>query len=408
MNRDNIILHVDMDAFFAAIEQRDHPELRGKPVVVGSPPNRRGVVSTCSYEARRYGIHSAMPSRTAYGRCPHAVFMPVRGQHYRDVSRQIMKIFQQFTPVIEKVSIDEAFLDATSVVKRWRDAHELALALKQKILDETQLTCSVGIAPNKFLAKLASDMNKPDGLTITPFTNREIEKFLAPLPVERIWGVGATTANKLKNYGIHTIADLQACTVEQLVRLLGKRGGEHLHKLAFGVDDRKVETENEEKSVSHEETFARDVLDQTLLRQTLIELAERVGVRLRSLDKKCRTAFIKVRFADFTTITRQLSWELPTNSERSLVTSAMKLWKRENIEKPVRLLGFGVANLTAPKDVGAQPELFDLENQKTKDEQRLDRAIDSLRKQFGHGIITHAVTDVSLKRRRTECLTAIE
>ncbi len=389
MTPQRTILHVDMDAFFAAIEQLDHPELRGKPVVVGSPPNRRGVVSTCSYEARKYGIHSAMPSRTAYGRCPHAIFVPVRGERYRQVSRQVMEVFHSFTPLVEQVSIDEAFLDVTSVLKRWADAVVLARELKTRIREKTGLTGSVGIAPNKFLAKLASDMDKPDGLTVTPFEPGAIREFLAPLPVARLWGVGRSTAAKLKTYGIQTVHHLQERPLDQLIRLLGENHGRHLHRLAFGLDDRPIETEQEEKSISHEETFVKDVVDGGVLRKTLIDLAERVGTRLRKLNRKCRTAFIKVRFEDFTTITRQRSRDTPTSAERTLVKMALDIWQGENVWRPVRLIGFGVSNLTDVDAPGEQPELFDDIGEAENDEaqERLDAAVDELRGKFGRDII---------------------
>lgn len=394
MSAGRTILHVDMDAFFAAIEQLDHPELRGKPVVVGSPPNRRGVVATCSYEARKYGIRSAMPSRTAYGRCPHAIFVPVRGARYREVSGQVMAVFHEFTPWVEKVSIDEAFLDVSGVLARWPDAVALARALKKRLREQVYLTGSVGVAPNKFLAKIASDMDKPDGLTVTPFDPESIRDFLAPLPVGRLWGVGKSTEDRLKTYGIHTVAQLQERPVAQLIRVLGENHGRHLQRLAFGIDDRPLEMETEEKSVSHEETFAHDVVDGALLRRTLIELAERVGTRLRRLERKCRTVFIKIRFGDFSTITRQKSWEVPTSAERALVKAALDLWERESVRRPVRLIGMGVSNLTGTDAEPEQPELFDLtETVEDEADGRLDEAVDELRRKFGPNIIRRGISN---------------
>jgi DNA polymerase-4 len=386
-----MILHVDMDAFFAAIEQRDRPELRGLPVIVGATPQQRGVVATASYEARRFGIHSAMSSRTAAQRCPQAIFVPPRHDHYQAVSGQVMAILQRATPEIEPVSIDEAFLDVTGAVTSLAGARQLALHLQETLRSELALTGSVGLAPNKFLAKLASDMHKPDGLTVAPFAEPAILAFLAPLPVSRIWGVGPATAETLERRGIRTIGDLQQRPMADLVRLLGPSAGPHIHRLAFGMDDRKVDpTPQEEKSISHEETFAQDTADRDLLRRCLLDLVEKVGRRLRRSGLRAGTTQVKLRFADFRTISRQQSLSLATSADRDLRRSATTILDRIDLPQPVRLIGFGVAAL---QDQDRDPEsrqlrLFeDAEHLEAQRNAALDRAVDELRGRFGEDIL---------------------
>ncbi len=385
------ILHVDMDAFFAAVEQRDHPEWRGKPVVVGSPPDKRGVVATCSYEARRYGIHSAMPSRTAYRLCPHAIFVPVRGQCYSDVSDQLMEIFHSFTPWVEQVSIDEAFLEVAGALKLYPDPVAVARALKQRIREQLRLTASVGVASNKFLAKLASDMNKPDGLTVVPTAPEAVLAFLAPLPIRRIWGVGAKTAEQLNKLGIHTIGDLQKFDLTTLVRFVGQSLAMHLYRLARGIDDRTIVTDREEKSISNEETFEHDLRDREQVRTTLIMLTEKVGRRLRKAGKMACTGQLKLRYEDFTTITRQQPFSRPTCSDAILLKTALELFERAANERPVRLVGFGVTNLGTPEEFeDRQLKLFPDENDgplSTERQAALDQALDELRDKFGKNII---------------------
>ena len=436
------ILHLDMDAFFAAVEQLDDPALRGLPVVVGSPPNARGVVSTCSYEARKFGVHSAMPSRTAYQLCPQAVFVRPRMERYAEISRQVMAIMESVTPELEQVSVDEAFLDVTGVLKRWPSAAAIARHLKKRIHDEirpaspveakidpksppsgwplaqhqgqaalsgqavTGLSASVGVAPNKFLAKLASDLHKPDGLTIAPFEPEAIREFLKPLPVGKIWGVGKVTEAELHNVGIRTIGDVQARSEADLARLLGSAGaGAHIWHLARGEDDRRVESGDVvEKSISNETTFGEDCADFAIQRQTLLELAELVGRRLRAAGKVAGTVQIKVRFSDFRTITRQCPLRPPGAGDTELIRLALDLFAREKVTKPVRLLGFGTANLAeagAESAVPAAPVQLSLfaEDEDGATGQRaagapggeararLDRTVDELRQKFGTDIL---------------------
>lgn len=384
------ILHVDMDAFYAAIEVLDHPEWRGLPLVVGSPPDQRGVVSTCSYEARRYGIHSAMPSRTAGKLCPRAIFVPVRMERYAEVSARIMAILEEFTPLVEPLSLDEAFLDVGGALGIWGDAVTLARELKARIRTRTGLTASVGVAPNKFLAKMASDINKPDGLTVVPVTEPGIMEFLAPLPVTKMWGIGKVTGARLAKKGIRVVAQLQALDRAALERLFGKAGAADIADLARGRDSRPVVTHWEEKSISNEHTFARDEADLERVRQRLLELAEEVGGRLRKSGKLARTAQIKLRFGDFSTITRQTSFPAAINSDRELIACALLLFERERVKRAIRLVGFGVSKLVAPDQAApAQQELFaELSGRGPAGRNRkLDQAVDKLRHSFGSAAI---------------------
>jgi DNA polymerase-4 len=375
-----------MDAFFAAIEVLDHPEWTGKPLVVGSPRDQRGVVSTCSYEARKFGIHSAMPSRTAGRLCPHAIFVEPRMGRYSEISGQIMTVFEEFTPLVEPLSLDEAFLDVNGALHIWGDAVAIAQELKTRIRSRIGLTASVGVASNKFLAKIASDMNKPDGLTVVPLSEPEIMAFLAPMPVTKIWGVGKVSAARLDKAGIHLIGQLQALSPAMMESLFGSAGARDMEDLVRGRDDRPVNTHWVEKSISNEHTFDRDEPDPDRVRQRLLELVEEVGGRLRGAGKLARTAQIKVRFGDFSTITRQMSFPAAMDTDRDLIHGAFTLFDRERIGRPIRLIGYGVHNLITPEQAApVQPDLFadtfaapvDRRNKK------LDQAVDSLRKTFG-------------------------
>lgn len=382
------ILHIDMDAFYAAVELLDHPELRGQPVVVGSPPDKRGVVSTASYEARQYGIRSAMPSRTAGRLCPHAVFLPVRMDRYLEVSEQVMAVIESFTPVYEQISVDEAFLDLAGVLRRWKTGRALAVALKARIRDELKLTASVGVAPNKFLAKLASDLKKPDGLLVAPDEPEAIAAFLAPLPVSRIWGVGKVTEARLLECGIRTIADVQRLRPDTLAGYVGESLAAHMIELAWGRDDRAVVTEYEAKSISSETTFDEDCRDPEVVRQTLIEQVEHVGHRLRAEDKRARIGHLRLRFEDFTTITRQMRLPRPTHADRDLVQCAAELFSREKVKRPVRLVGFGTSGFGEGDERQGELALgpFEREPEPAKVD-RLDQAVDRLREKFGRAAV---------------------
>ncbi|NLY29951.1 MAG: DNA polymerase IV [Firmicutes bacterium] len=338
------IMHVDMDSFFAAVEQRDNPELRGKPVIVGGTrDSKRGVVSTCSYEARKYGVHSAMPIAQAVKLCPHGIFIPGNHKKYAAVSKQIRAVFYEFSPAVEIVSIDEAFLDMTGCEHLYETLEDLGRAVKERIRETVSLTASVGIGPNKFIAKLASDHRKPDGLVVIP--PEEVWDWLAPFPVKKVWGIGQKTAEVLASWQIHTIADLRRCSQESLIRQFGKQGLT-LYQLARGIDHRAVEPESETKSLGRETTFAEDIAAISKLRQVLADLAAEVGYRLRQHELWARTITLKLRYDDFTTITRSTSLPEPVNNDDDIFNTAHRLLVDNIGRRPVRLLGVYVSQLT--------------------------------------------------------------
>jgi len=323
MAPERIIIHVDMDAFFAAVEQRESPALRGRPVVVGADPKGgrgRGVVSTCSYEAREFGIRSAMPISEAWRRCPDAVYLPVNGALYARESRRIRAILGSFTPDVEPVSIDEAFLDVTHSLHLFaRTKRGLAERIQQRIADETGLTASLGVAPSKMVAKIASDLEKPRGIVVVE--PEEVEAFLRPLPVGRLWGVGEKTRAALEALGVRTIGDLAALPEGELSRRFGKQG-EHLWKLACGIDDREVKEGEPAKSVGHEHTFPTDTADRRLIAATLTDLCEQVAQRLHHAGLRGRTVTLKLRFQDFTTLTRARTLDHPVADAATLYETA--------------------------------------------------------------------------------------
>ncbi len=384
------ILHVDMDAFFTSVEQRDRPELRGKPVVVGAPHDQRGVVAAASYEARTFGIHSAMPSREAYRRCPDAVFLPVNGQRYHDVSKQIFAIFERFTPLVEGLSIDEAFLDVTGSKRIFGDGPAMARELKRVIREETGLAASVGVAPNKFLAKLASDLEKPDGLTVVPRSRQGIMEFLAPLPVGRLWGVGEVSRKHLEEIGILLIGDLQSVDAAKLSDAMGKHSARHLQRLACGEDEREVETEHEAKSMSREHTFAHDCRSAETLHEVLAGLVEDVGGRLRAAERFARVAHLKLRWQGFKTITRQRPLERPSCDDFTLREIAADMLNAEPLVKAVRLIGFGVSHMSEEED--AQMSLFDEKEPEVSKREELSRTVDSIREKHGKESIGSGTT----------------
>jgi DNA polymerase-4 len=336
------ILHIDMDAFFAAVEQKRHPELIGKPVVIGGSgdPTQRGVVSTASYEARKFGIHSAMPLRTAYKLCPDAVFLPVDYEEYSRISEKIKTILGEFSPVMEDVGIDEAFLDITDMD---RSAEEIAGAIKRRVREQTDLTCSIGIAPNKLLAKIASDMQKPDGLTI--ITEADISARIWPLPVRKLWGVGPKTEAALKGMGIMTIGQLAAVPNDELGIHFGKSYGDYLYEASRGIDESPLVTHWEPRSTSRETTFQRDIDNWQELARTIAELTREVVEDIRSRKYRCRTVTVKMRFQDFKTLTRAKT--LPTHSDslEEIRKAAFDCLNRFEIKKKVRLVGVRLSAL---------------------------------------------------------------
>jgi DNA polymerase-4 len=387
-----MILHVDMDAFYASVEQRDRPELAGRPVIVGGDPDRRGVVSAASYEARKFGVHSAMPSATARRNCPHAVFLPPRLDDYAQVARQIRAIFQRYTPLVEPLSLDEAFLDVRGSVHLFGSPTEIGQRIKRAIREELRLVASVGVAPNKFLAKIASDLEKPDGFVVV--APDRTQEFLDPLPVGRLWGVGRVGGRALAKIGVRRIGQLRRLPPEILRSRFGGQG-DHLWQLAHGIDDRPVTPDHRAKSISHETTFAVDVADRDVLRGWLLELTEQVGRRLRRHGLRGRTVHLKVRFADFRTITRSQTLSEPTNVTEELRKAAAEILdaRLPDVHPPVRLLGMGVSGLSERQPT--QQTLFDHHQ---KRQARLDAATDAICDRFGGRAIGRAGSMIRKKR----------
>jgi DNA polymerase-4 len=373
-----MILHVDMDAFYASVEQRDRPELRGKPVIVGGSAEGRGVVSAASYEARKFGVHSAMPTVTARRLCPQGIFLPVRMGHYAAIARQIRAILESFTPLVEPLSLDEAFLDVRGCERLFGPAPQIAHEIKRRIRDETQLVASVGVAPNKFLAKLASDLSKPDGLLVVE--PDRVAEFLAPLAVGRIWGVGAKAEQQFHQLGIRTIGQLAAWPEQLLLDTLGD-SGRHFWQLARGIDDRAVVPDEHARSISSETTFPQDIGDRDVLRSWLLELTDLVAERLRRVGVRSRTVELKLRSSDFRTHTRSTTLREPTDLTDELWQAVAELFDRRVSDNllPARLLGVGVSGLE--RDAPVQRRLFD-ELERTR-RRSVDDAADRIRSRFG-------------------------
>ncbi len=386
-----VIMHVDMDAFFASIEQRNNPELRGKPVIVGGHPGSRGVVSTCSYEAREYGVHSAMPIAQAVQKCKDGVFLSVDPSAYGYAAHQIKEIFQRFSPAVQMVSVDEAFIDITGSQRTHGTPVDIALKIKSAVKQEIGITCSVGIGPNKLIAKLASGLEKPDGLTVL-LSKEEIARRVFPLPVGRLWGVGPVTEKYLISKGIVTIADLACAEPENSKKKLGVRG-QYLAERARGVDDNLVLDEEEqpdEKSISHECTLDQDTVDPRLVHSLLLKLAEKVVCRMQDGGWLARTVALRLRFANFETITRQISFDKPMDDFKMIFESVCDLLPVQDIVcKRVRLVGVRASNLVKEGTTN-QGNLFETEGAPKRE--RLDQSIKSLRNRFGNNIITRVGT----------------
>ena len=343
------ILHADLDAFYAAVEQLDNPELRDKPVLVGGRPERRGVVATASYEARKFGVHSAMPMAVAVRVCPEGVVVRPRFDRYKEVSGQVMAIFRDLTDLVEPISLDEAYLDITSVVAEGLASLTVAIDLKRRVHVETGLTLSVGVATSKSVAKIASDMNKPDGLVVVPAG--EERAFLAPLPVDKLWGIGPKTSERLHRDGIETIGELAERPSDWYVRHFGKRG-ETMRARALGHDQEAVHTQRVTKSVSSESTFAADITDSELLYGELARLSSNVARHLERKDLWGRTVTVKLRLADFTTLTRQATLPDLTRSEKTILDLAWRLLSHELTPgRAFRLLGVGVSAFGTPQQL---------------------------------------------------------
>ena len=379
------ILHIDMDAFFAAVEQLDHPEWRGRPLLVGGDPKGRAVVSTASYEARPFGCHSAMPMAAAIRLCPQAIIVTPRMERYAEISHQVFEILEQFTPLVEPISIDEAFLDVTGCERLLGPAEHIARMLKERVRSEVQLTASVGVTPNKFLAKLASDLQKPDGLVIVNET--DIASFLAPLPISRLWGVGKATLPEFERLGVHTFGDALGLSIDTLRQHFGETG-ERFFQLVRGIDDRPVLPDREAKSISHEVTFPVDIAAGEYLRSVILEQIEQVTRRLRRHGLVARTVMLKIRYGDFSTITRRETLPAATDQTDALWNVAAMLfeeWQRTR-PRPVRLIGVGVSQLGLTKD--SQLSLF--ESTEASTHHQLDTTMDAIRDRFGERAIGRA------------------
>lgn len=349
------ILHLDMDAFYASVEQRDNPTLCGRPVAVGGDPGVRGVVAAASYEARKFGVRSAIPMSRAVRLCPSLVIVRPDFQKYRSISNQIFEIYREVTPLVEPLSLDEAYLDVTE--NAWGEALGVNVArrLKDRIKDATALTASAGVAPNKFLAKIASGWKKPDGLTVV--APERVEKFLQGLPVDALWGVGPVTAARLREHGIEKLTDVRARSVDELTAIVGSHA-QWLIELAHGRDDRAVEPNRPAKSAGSEETYAEDIESIDIVRREIDQLARGVAEWLEKKSIKGRTVTIKVRYSDFTTITRSQSSADYTNDAETIVARALKLLeKTEAGHRPIRLLGVSIHNFDRDQDEGEDPEV---------------------------------------------------
>ncbi|PRY30096.1 DNA polymerase IV [Pseudosporangium ferrugineum] len=374
------ILHVDMDAFFAAVEVRRRPELRGRPVVVGGA-GPRGVVSSASYEARRYGVRSAMPGMRARALCPHAIFLPPDFSAYSAASDAVMRIFRDVTPLVEPLSLDEAFLDVAGAQRLLGRPAAIAAAIRRRVFEEQRLTCSVGVAPSKFVAKLGSTRAKPDGMMVVPAG--QVLDFLHPLPVGALWGVGEKAAAQLHRLGLTTVGDLARAPVSMLRGALGEASAAHLHELSWGRDPRRVIAEHEEKSIGAELTYDTDVTDPAMIRRSMLALAEKVGARLRASGNVGRTVSIKIRVADFRTVNRSRTLPTTTDVAREIFEISWALFQVLRPAEPIRLVGIRVEGLAAAATASRQPTLGEPE----RGWREAEAAADAVAARFGRSIV---------------------
>lgn len=378
------IIHADMDAFYASVEARENPEIAGRPVVVGADPRAgrgRGVVAACNYAARKFGLHSAMPISEAYRRCPQAVFLRPRIRLYAEVSERIMRIFESYTDLVERLSIDEAFLDVTASARLFGDGVEIAEQIKKRVHSQERLTVSIGVATSKFLAKLASDLEKPDGLVAVAPGNEK--PFLAPLPVERLWGVGEKTAQRLHGLGLRTIGELAELPLALLERHLGQAHAAHLHRLANGLDRRPVQPGSGRKQVGRETTFMTDTDDRDFVRRTLLALTEQVAARLRRRRLAAHTVTVKLRLAPFDTYTKRRTVESSLSTTDTIYPVARELFAAADPgDRPVRLIGISVSGLhqhEPPSQLG----LFQEDSRRDANAHRVAEALDAISERFG-------------------------
>jgi DNA polymerase-4 len=373
------IIHLDMDAFYPSVEVLDNPELKGKPVIVGGS-KERGVVSSASYEARKFGVHSAQPMATAMQLCPNGIVLPGRMARYKEVSEQVFDIFYLFTPLVEPLSIDEAFLDVTGSTRLFGSPIDIAKIIKQKIVEKTGLTISAGVASSKFVAKVASDMEKPDGLTVV--STDQVREFLDPLPIKKMWGAGKVTQKALARLSIHTFKDLRLASVEVLEKNFGKHGI-HMQQLAMGMDERDVVPFHDVKSIGHEDTYSKDILDLEPAKRELLSLANRVARRMRRKGLEGKTITLKVKYSDFKLITRSVTLHHYTNDSAEIYSNVCSLLEKTAVGKrPVRLLGISLSNL-ADTGSGRQLSLFH-QGEPHQKRKELNKTADSIFEKFGN------------------------
>ncbi len=369
------ILHVDLDAFFVSVELLERPDLRGKPVAVGGRPDQRGVIASASYEARKFGVRSALPTRTAFQLCPTLILLPGRHDLYEQHSRRVMSLLHEITPQIEQISIDEAFLDITGTELRYGAPENLARLLHDRIRDEFGLPCSIGVASNKLVAKIATEQAKPNNIRCVP--SGEESAFLAPLPVRALWGVGPKTAEILKGMGVETIGQISTTSHAVLAYRFGKNGADDLLRRAQGIDESPVEEERVARQISQETTFTKDVADAKILRATLLELSENVGRHLRESDLSARTISIKLRYGDFSTFTRQITLPQPTSLDQDIFAHAWSLFEQHWTKRAIRLIGVAARQLSP---TARQLDLFEQQDDRAE---RLTRAVDDIRHKYG-------------------------
>ena len=380
------ILHVDMDAFYASVELVTRPELRGKAVIVGG--GQRGVVLSATYEARALGVHSAMPMSRARRIAPHAIVIEPHHERYAEVSAGVMAIFHSITPLVEPLSLDEAFLDVSGARRRLGTPTSIAELIRARVYDEQRITCSVGVAPTKFVAKLASTQIKPDGLLVVPAD--KITAFLHPLPVGALWGVGERTEERLVSLGLRTVGDIAHTPVDTLIRAVGQASGQRLHDLAWGRDDREVVPDATEKSIGNEETFARDVDDPQVIAREILRLAQKVAARARRHEIRGRTVVLKIRFADFTTITRSRTLESPTDVGQVIYDTASDLYAALRLQRArIRLVGVRLEGLV-DLEGSAEQLSFDEGAASPVDRRAAEVAADRLRERFGRDVVRPA------------------
>ena len=380
-----MIIHVDMDAFYASVEQLDNPDLKGRCVMVGGTTNR-GVVSAASYEARKFGVHSAMPIFQAKKKCPHGVFVPPRMSRYKAVSQRILAILKGYSPLVEMVSIDEAYIDIAGCTAILGTPREIALAIKKKILTETCLTCSVGVAPVRFLAKIASDLDKPDGITM--IHPEQVHDFIEALAIKKVPGVGKKSTEQLNRIGIRFLGDIKHYPGEMLIRRLGKFG-HRLIDLSNGIDPTPVSPETEHKSVSSELTLAKNTLDTCYLKQTLLQQSERVSRELRKMGVKAKVVTLKLKHDDFKQVTRRMTIQSPTQSTDTIYKEAIRLLDQYGLTRKVRLVGVGASGFVGAAEP-VQMDIFSKTQTENKNWEKVDKTLDHIGKKFGKNVVHRA------------------